>query len=166
MTLPEGLLLLVLCTALIALGIALYKDHRRQARCELFAEDLIRFAGLLGPQCAEGKAPPTGGGVPGESPAALREKLEAAGWTQTSPFGGKYAWQSPCPAAWRQPRRPGGPLPAGAIQLTAWAPEQALAITPEDWERIVDHINQTPNLRGALTTGFNGWPLLRVYPKP
>lgn len=166
MTLIEGLLLLVLCTALGAIGIALLKNHRRQARCELFAEDLIRFAGVLAPHCVEGKTPPVGGGVPGESPDSLKEGLETAGWTRTSPFGGKYAWLSPCPVAWRQPRRPGGPLPAGAILLTAWAPEQPLSLTPEDWERIVEHINTKPNLRGALTTGFNGWPLLRVYPKP
>lgn len=164
LTLIEFLLVLVCLVSCLVLGIRWVRGHRVDARCMAMAEELRGFDQVFQKQVADGSQPPKGEGTPGEYPKGMELRLAETSWAKTSPFGGRYAWLSPCPPAWNFPRKMGGPKPIGAVLLTAWAPDARLTLTAADIAQIQAVLERDQRLRGCLRQGYNGWPMILVYP--
>lgn len=160
-------ILLALVIVALAAGVALELWHRlqRQRRHDALVADLRTFAPVIERYVARSRS----AGLepePPALPAALAHALEDTNWRRGSPFGGVYEWipdrRSTPASAPRQPSAapvPAARRPAGAIAITAFAPNFPLTASRADL-LAVDAVLDDGNLAtGRFRTGFNGWPI-------
>lgn len=147
-TLLEPVLGLLVVILAVVLAFILVGRFRRQAHCAQFGAELQGFARVFGEARAES----------GRWPATAEEAWAGsppAGWTQGSPFGGRYGWLPP----------PQNGL-SGQITLTAFSPDQPLDLTSADLLEVDGQIDDGDLATGRLRTGFNGWPVYLVGVRP
>lgn len=148
-TLPEmllGLLVLVLAAVLVFTVLGRARQNRNSER---FIADLQAFATVFQThQRQHGAWPPSTHGE-GGLPPGMANALEETNWSDGSPFGGSYGWDS-----------------RGAVVLTAFAPAFPLELTRADLLAIDRRLDDGDLATGRLRTGFNGWPVYYVGDNP
>ncbi len=160
------LLSLVIVACVVILSVREVHSVRERSRCEALVRELTAFeqAFQLYADQKRGVAPASA--LPGQIPAGMDRLLGEGGWRQASPFGGHYRWISPCPEAWLPKGGGQGGMPLGAIALTAFAPDAPLSMDQGHFAEIQEQFELSSRPKGKFRSGFNGWPILLVYPRP
>jgi len=129
--------------------------QHRQAR-DRFVKDLTTAAAAFRTCIRQtGIAPETANS--GVVPAGMAPFLSAVNWTEPTPVGGSYRWLGN-----RVNKSEGETVAAGRIEITAFPPGRALALTTADLLEIDREIDDGDLSTGDFRSGFNGWPVLSV----
>ena len=165
-TFVVALLSLVILACSIILIVKGVQGSRERSRRQTFVQDLTQFEQAFQLYHKEFKKPPAASSLPGEMPLGMERFLRETHWSQGSPFGGRYVWISPCPEVWLPKAGADARVPLGAVSLTAFAPDAPLSLEPAMAEDLREEFDFSSRPRGKFTSGFNGWPLFIVYPRP
>lgn len=186
-----GFTVLRLLLAMSALALAAHitisevKKHQALAQRDQFVTDIREIQAVFEAYHAQKGfwPPPTNPDI--RTPLGMETALAATRWLAGPPFGGTYEWQLPprpvAPPAPKlsaeeladkpavtvvAPPPPPAADPTGIIAITAFSPQPPLALTSKDLLYIDSKLDDGNLATGRFRTGFNGWPIYRVAPKP
>ena len=160
-----GLVLLALALAGY-IAVSEIRKFKHRAQREQFISELRNIAAVFETYRELKGAWPPATNPDIRTPLGMESALAATRWLTGPPFGGNYEWLPPYGTATDSKDMAKRPGPGGIIAVTAFSPSPPLSLTSEDLRFIDAKLDDGNLATGRFRTGFNGWPIYLVEPKP